>query len=374
MNNTISHISPQELHFDYRNPRVAEFGFDKETGEKKIIKILWSVMGVEEIVLSIKASKFFQNEPLIAIEEEGRVIVIEGNRRLAAVKSILNPSIADELGLNRNLLTVSQEVLTSIETLPIIVVSSREDAWKFIGFKHINGPAKWGSYAKAQYISQIKNEFNIPLSEIASQIGDTHRTVEKLYQGLQVIEQAEREKLFDRTDVPSSRLFFSHLYTGLTYQGYREFISIQDSPYDTLNPVPNNKFEELSELLKWIYGSKKENQNPIIQSQNPDLRRLESVLKNKEAIIALKSGVDLITAYEISQPKRDNFEQSLLEAKRALSKAHSFQPEAFDGTDMALLKHAGTLAKLSEELYDTMYKKYEASLGKKERKWITDDE
>lgn len=374
MNNTITHITPQELHFDYRNPRIAEFGFDKETAENEILKILWSVMGVEEIVLSIKASKFFQNEPLIAIEEEGKIIVIEGNRRLAAVKSILTPSVADNLGINKNLLTVSPEVLDSIETLPIIVVESREDAWKFIGFKHINGPAKWGSYAKAQYISQIKNEFSIPLSEIASQIGDTHRTVEKLYQGLQVIEQAEREKLFDRTDVPSSRLFFSHLYTGLTYQGFRDFIGIQDSPYETSNPVPNNKFEELSELLKWIYGSKKENQNPIIQSQNPDLRRLESVLKNKEAIVALKSGVDLITAYEISQPKRDNFEQSLLEAKRALSKAHSFQPEAFDGTDMTLLKHAGSIAKLSEELYDIMYKKYQASQGKTERKWITDDE
>ena len=369
MNQQIQNISPHALHFDFRNPRIAEFLPTPHTPEKEIIKILWNVMGVEEIVLSIKASGFFTNEPLIAIREDGKNVVLEGNRRLAAVKCILDPSIADFIGINKNTLSIPQTAKDTLEEIPVIFVDDRRDAWKFIGFKHINGPAKWGSYAKAQYISQIKNEFNIPLEEIASQIGDTHKTVQKLYQGLQVIEQAENLGVFDRTDIQANRLYFSHLYTGLTYEGFREYIGISGIPEDRTNPVPEDKKNELGELLTWVYGSKKRDLQAAVQSQNPDIRRLEAVLKNREAIHALRDGVPLYQAYEISQPKEETFEQSLLEAKRALIKAHSYQTEGFDGQDESMMKHAASIAKLADELYDAMEKKY-LSLrdgGKKKR-------
>jgi len=327
------------------------------------------VMGVEEIVLSIKASGFFTNEPLIAIREDGKNVVLEGNRRLAAVKCILNPSIADFIGINKNVLSIPKAEKDTLIEIPVIFVDNRQDAWKFIGFKHINGPAKWGSYAKAQYISQIKNEFNIPLEEIASQIGDTHRTVQKLYQGLQVLDQAEKLAVFDRTDIQANRLYFSHLYTGLTYDSFKEYIGIKGIPEDKTDPVPEDKKEELGELLTWIYGSKRKDIHAAVQSQNPDIRRLEAVLKSREAIHALRDGVPLYQAFEISQPKEETFEQSLLEAKRALQKAHSYQTEGFDGQDESLMKHAASIAKLSDELYDLMETKYLAlrESGKKKR-------
>jgi predicted transcriptional regulator len=366
---SIVKFDPNTLSFDGRDPRLSEFGVTKRTSEKEIIKILWNVMGVEEIVLSIKASGFFTNEPLIAIQENGKNIVLEGNRRLAAVKCILDPTIADFIGINKNALSIPQTAKDTLLEIPVIFVDDRKEAWKFIGFKHINGPAKWGSYAKAQYISQIKNEFDIPLEEIASQIGDTHKTVQKLYQGLQVIEQAENLGVFDRTDIQANRLYFSHLYTGLTYEGFREYIGITGIPEDQANPVPNNKKEELGELLTWIYGSKKKDIQPAVQSQNPDIRRLEAVLKNRDAIHALRDGVPLYQAYEISQPKEETFEQSLLEAKRALNKAHSYQTEGFDGQDESLMKHAASIAKLADELYELMEKKYLSlkETGKKKR-------
>lgn len=374
MNQQIQNISPNSLHFDYRNPRIAEFLPTPNTPEKEIIKILWNVMGVEEIVLSIKASGFFTHEPLIAVQEGGKNIVIEGNRRLAAVKCILDPSIADFIGINKNLLAIPQEAKETLTELPVIFVEDRKDAWKFIGFKHINGPAKWGSYAKAQYISQIRNEFGIPLEEIASQIGDTHKTVQKLYQGLQVIEQAEKLGVFDRMDVQASRLYFSHLYTGLTYEGFKNYIGITGVPEDQPDPVPADKKEELGELLTWIYGSKKKEMLPAVQSQNPDIRRLEAVLKNNEALHALRDGVPLYVAYEVSQPKDETFEQSLLEAKRALQKAHSYQTEGFDGQDESLMRHATAIAKLADELYEVMEKKYRSLKDGVKKKRLFDEE
>ncbi len=363
MKQTIVQTKSVDLSFDFKNPRIAEFNVTDNTPAEEIIKILWNTMGVEEIVLSIKASGFFENEPLIAVIEDGKNVVIEGNRRLAAIRCILNPVVADFIGINKNLLTVTPEVRATLEEIPVIFVNDRKDAWKFIGFKHINGPAKWGSYAKAQYISSIRNEYGISLEEIASQIGDTHKTVQKLYQGLQVIEQAESLKRFDRTDISANRLYFSHLYTGLTYEGFKEYLGLKDVSEEVKNPVPVDKVDNLEELLIWIFGSRKKELPPVIQSQNPDLRRLEAVLKNKEAIYALRDGVSLIEAYEISQPKSETFEQSLLEAKRALQKAQSYQTEGFDGTDESFLRQAGTIANIAEELYQSMLKKWQSLKG-----------
>ncbi|KQS36177.1 ParB N-terminal domain-containing protein [Pedobacter sp. Leaf194] len=363
MNQVITQVNPRDLIFDTQNPRIAEFSLGNELSEREIIKILWNVMGVEEIVLSIKASGFFEHEPLIAVREEGHSIVIEGNRRLAAVKCILNPELADYIGINKNNLFVSEKIKAALESIPVIFVNERKDAWKFIGFKHINGPAKWGSYAKAQYISLIKNEYDITLEEIASQIGDTHKTVQKLYQGLQVIEQAEHIGKFDRTDINAPRLYFSHLYTGLSYEGIKDFIGIKDVSEEVKNPVPAEKEDNLGELLLWMFGSKKREEEPVIQSQNPDLRRLEAVVRNKEATYALRDRVPLIVAYEISQPKDETFEQSLLEAKRALQKAHSYQTEGFDGKDEALLRLSASVASIADDLYDIMEKKWKMTQG-----------
>ncbi len=360
MNQTITEVDPRTLYFDSENPRIAEFSAGHELTEREIVRILWDVMGVEEIVLSIKASGFFEHEPLIATKENGNLIVIEGNRRLAAIKCILDPSFADYIGINKNLLFVPEEVKKTLDTVPVIVVNERKDAWKFIGFKHINGPAKWGSYAKAQYISLIKNEYQISLEQIASQIGDTHKTVQKLYQGLQVIEQAERVGKFDRADINAPRLYFSHLYTGLSYEGIKEFIGIKDVSEEVNNPVPEDKLDNLGELLIWLFGSLSRELEPVIQSQNPDLRRLEAVVKNKEALYALRDGVQLVVAYEISQPKDETFEQSLLEAKRALQKAQSYQTEGFDGKDETMLKLAASVAKIADELYEGMEQKWKS--------------
>lgn len=364
-------IDPELLSFDLRNPRIAEFNLPSNAKDEEIIEILWNVMGVEEIVLSIKASNFFKHEPLIVLKDEGKNIVIEGNRRLAAIKCILHPEYADFInGINKNTLTVSKAVLESLKLIPIIYVENRKEAWKFIGFKHINGPAKWGSYAKAQYISEIRNEYGISLEEIALQIGDTNKTTLKLYQGLQVIEQAESLNIFDRRDITASRLYFSHLYTALGYENFKNYLGLKNVPEDKQQPVPADKYNNLGELLTWFYGSKKRDLLPKIQSQNPDLRYLEAIVGNSEAIHALRNNVSLLEAYELSQPKKETFEQSLLDAKRSLQKAYSYVSEGFDGNDQTLLRQAGSVAKIAEDLYQIMEQKWKSLQGieKKEKR------
>src|SRR5205085_1847288 len=112
----------------------------------------------------------------------------EGNRRLAAVRVLLDTGLAADLGTNLGA-NLSSAVRATLDELPVIK-STREESWRYMGFRHVNGPARWGSYAKAEYVRKVRSEYKIPLGEIARTIGDRHRTVQRLYRALMVLDQA----------------------------------------------------------------------------------------------------------------------------------------------------------------------------------------
>lgn len=343
----------RDLHFDRANPRLAEYGVSENATDEEILAILWDAMDVRELVQSIAASGFFPHEALVVAKEGGKNIVIEGNRRLAAVKVLLNELVAKKNGWD--IPVISDEMRGQLESLPVIV-SNREDSWRYLGFKHVNGPAKWSSYAKARYIAEVHRAYGRPLSEIANQIGDRHRTVQRLFRGLMVIEQAEREKVYDIEDKFRQRLAFSHLYTGLDYEGISSFISLKPEGDEAEDPVPSTKLKELGELCVWLYGSKKDKVPPVVESQNPDLRRLDSVLKDREAVAALRAGTELVKAFEISRPPTVVFEEALLAAKRELTTARAHLTDGYDKSE-ALLRIAGTIANMADDIYTEMDRK-----------------
>lgn len=373
MSTKIERIKIDELELDRRNPRLAEFGIKASTPLAEVFQILWQNMSLEEIVTSLVAHGFFDTEPLIVMRsDDGKYVVLEGNRRLAAVKIVREPELV-ERRLNPEVLArINDDLVRNLETLPVIKVHDRQDAWRFIGFKHINGAAKWNSFAKAQHIVQVHNEFRIPLREIAFQVGDTHKTVQKLYQGMMVIEQAERNRLYSREDVKPARLYFSHLYTALQREGFKDYLSLNDSESETANPVPDDKLPNLKEVLFWLYGSKQENLEPVIKSQNPDLKRLEDVIQNREAISALRSGAPLEVAYELSRPKSQVFEESLFEAKRAIQNAWTNVAEGYQ-RGQEQLKVAGTIADIADDLFGKMHEMHHGPARPKKQR-ITEEE
>ena len=102
------------LTFDYRNPRLAEYGFGPKTPEEEILKALWKLMAVDEVAMSIASSGYWDDEPLFVTKEDGEEVVLEGKRRLAALKILRSAGLSEKLKAT-DLPKVSSEALKKLD-------------------------------------------------------------------------------------------------------------------------------------------------------------------------------------------------------------------------------------------------------------------
>lgn len=90
------------LLLDPENPRLVEYGLPPGASQNDILKLLWERMAVEEIAMSIAYNGFFPHEPLfIEKQPNGDLVVIEGNRRFAAVQLLLDANKRKLVGASR---------------------------------------------------------------------------------------------------------------------------------------------------------------------------------------------------------------------------------------------------------------------------------
>jgi hypothetical protein len=347
----VDYVPTKSLFFDAQNPRLIEAGGPEN--QKEILRTLWREFAVDEIALSIAANGYFPYEPLFATREDGRLVVVEGNRRLAAVQLLVNADLREDVGAT-DLPTISASARKALEELPV-VTCKRGEIWQYVGFKHVNGPQQWQSYSKARYIAWVHNELKVPLDEIAEQIGDQHSTVKRLYRAWMVLEQAERARVFAKEDRAKKHFSFSHLYTGLDYPGHQKFLGLKETSFDTRSPVPKSKLHNLGELCEWIYGSQSKQKNPVITSQNPDLRILDEVLLTRNGVAALRKGLPLLVARDIGKGDEQLFREALIAAKQSLQEVRGKLLSGYAG-EADLLQTAQEIVDLANSIHREMTK------------------
>lgn len=327
--------SVSELKFDLENHRFVDFSSDKE---EDVIAELYEQADIDELLKSILSAGYINFEPLIVLRQGN--IVLEGNRRLAALRLLADEKL-------RRSLEVKLPDIPSQHSLPeqirVFVVDNRDDARAYIGFKHINGPFKWDALAKAKYAADwLKSGGNI--DDISRTLGDNHSTVRRLVNGWFALEQA-KSRGFDPDDITKRSFSFSHLYTALTRAPVREYLGIADQDVSVNpqpNPIPESRGPELDRLMSWLYGQEKKGEPTLIQSQNPNLNQLSQVLANTEAHSLLLAERQLSPAFERVEPVSKRFVEALVLASKNSEDALSLSSH-YDGD--------ATMLRVSENLF-----------------------
>ncbi len=358
---TVIKVSVDLLDLDDHNPRLTDM--EVRGSEEKIIAELYRTEDLNELLHSITANGYTDIEPFIVCENNDRYIVLEGNRRLATVRLLRDPGLSNRVfeatGIRIRVPEIPQRYKDTLEQISVYRVTERKDADSFIGFKHINGAARWSSYAKAKFAARWYKENDLSLSEIANQIGDRHATVKRMVHAIHILEQAEAKSLFDIEDRWNPSFSFSHLYTALSRSDYRKFLGLDPNwaSYEPKpNPVPEENEQFLTELLIWIYGSNQNDINPVVKSQNPDIKRLGEVLNNTASLTVLRAGRPLDEAHESTLPASQKFAESLILLRVKIREA--FQSvRGFDGQDTSLIDVAEEISETALAIQDRMKKK-----------------
>lgn len=100
-------VSVMSLALDPQNPRIPTGS--RKVKERDLVAQLIEYDKVYELAQAIAEQGYYPTEILIGIEEQGRKIIIEGNRRLAALKLLLSPAVAPQ-NLQRKFQRLSSQI------------------------------------------------------------------------------------------------------------------------------------------------------------------------------------------------------------------------------------------------------------------------
>lgn len=311
------YISLEKLSFDVDNPRLPR-RLQGIKDEKIIIDYMIKYGNIIELMKSITETGYFDAEPLLVVPDmlSDMFIVVEGNRRLAALKLIDNP----QLGKVRiqSILEIVNDAMYKPNSIPAILYEKREDVLDYLGYRHITGVKDWGALEKARYLAQlydihIKNTpKNKIYTKLAKMIGSKANYVEKLYLALQLYNKANEEAYFG-ADISEKEISFSLLTTALGYSEIFEYIGLDN---DTSESIENINIENYKNIFAWLFDPAKRK-----ISDSRQISMLANIVKAPEAVKKLENGYSVDEAVLYTSMPEKAFVDMLKQAKKSLKQA-----------------------------------------------------
>ena len=159
------------LKLDNKNPRFANI--QREITQNDLINEMIVNYKVYDLAKSIAEDGFFPDKNLICLVENTNYVVVEGNRRLAALKALLTPEIVIEKFYKRFKRLNSIIETSYILKIDIIIAPSRESANPIVFKEHTDRTSiPWSRIMQAEfYKTQLENE--VSLDELASKYNKT---------------------------------------------------------------------------------------------------------------------------------------------------------------------------------------------------------
>src|SRR6266849_3298299 len=280
-------VEIQHLLFDPDNPRLPEgLGSD----QKKIFRFLVDDIGVDDLLNSMAASGAIAGDPMIGrpAEQQGRYYVIEGNRRLAALKLLNGEKIADN-SPEPPLPAVNAEVAPTLKQTILQLGWDPERLEAYLGYKHVTASREWTPEAKAKFVlKSCKGDFSdATLTKFAQRLGTKLPTLRRWLVAYLTLKQAEAKGKFNPEEAYAKR-YFGTFYTLLGSQQVQDFLALKSGPL-TADPVSEDHLEQLGEFVGWVIGTKKS--PPIVNSRSQE--DLNAVLASPGALQYFRSKKNL---------------------------------------------------------------------------------
>ena len=283
----LSYATVNELYIDPMNPRLGRDNTGRNVTQETVLELMkdWTL---DELAVSfLESGGFWTHEALLVTKEklygEDRLVVIEGNRRLAALK-FLNMAYEDEK-VPRKIAEIAKSAKPPknlFDKIPYILISKREDIEGFLGFRHVTGIKEWKPAEKAEFIARLIDKRKMSYEQVMRKIGSKTKTVQQNYISYRLLLQIE-----DKVDIPREQFEerFSVMYLSLRTQGVQKYlqIDIHADPKSAKKPVPEKRLKQLSNFALWLFGNEEE-ETPRLFSDSRQVDNFGRILESKKAI------------------------------------------------------------------------------------------
>lgn len=138
-----------DLYLDSLNPRLTGevAGFDQD----ELVRHMFDHYKAASVAESIARHGYLPTEPMVAVNEEDDLVVVEGNRRLAALKALSDPTILD--GTDGRKIERLSETREPPSEVPVVTAPSRDAADRLLAARHIGTAVlAWGPEKRARFI------------------------------------------------------------------------------------------------------------------------------------------------------------------------------------------------------------------------------
>jgi hypothetical protein len=185
----------EAIRLDANNPRLPEF-VDTQS-ETSILEYLYRTAVLDELANSFADNGYFEHEPLLVTKDSTGWVVLEGNRRLAALKVLLQSPEAAEAGVQFDI-DLDSVQRDRLEQIPAYIVAGRDEVRKYLGFRHIGGIKTWSPEAKARYVVEEVDRAagdgeDRPFLAVARRVGSNTQSIRNSYVALALLRHARSE-------------------------------------------------------------------------------------------------------------------------------------------------------------------------------------
>ena len=324
-----------ELYLDPFNPRLGRAAIRQNLSQEQVYDRMrdWSL---EELAASFLESGFWPHEAVLCVEEtiidvEG-LVVIEGNRRVAALKRLQKTFDGDEPSRKwKEMIEDRARSKSLFEKVPFIRIQERGEVDSYIGFRHVTGIKEWAPPEKAQFIAKLIDERGNSYHEVMRKIGSKTQVVERNYIAYAILEQMESTEGLEFEEVEKR---FSVLFLALREKSIQRFLGIEGKfgidPKEVKPPVSDDRIKELGEFSRWLFGDSEH--SPVV-TDSRNVGHFARVLDSSEAVNYFRSvkQPSLEKAFVISGGDKEEFYSLISTAaysiEEALSSIHHYKDD-----------------------------------------------
>ena len=310
-------VSINNLFLDPNNPRFFDFEDDigvvsdpripeSEVQSHAMDRI--SNFDLSELKDSISEVGFLPMDKLVVRSiGNGHYVVVEGNRRVAAIKSLLlDHSRGREL---------PDDLLEQLQAIEVLVLetdsqSATRDQLLLAGLRHISGAKSWGPYQRAIALRALKEQMDQDVTAAGKALGIGPTNARRLLQALTALENLRNDDEYGEFAKPS---MFSYFAEVMKSPALRDRFLGWDRDADEFANLENVYL-----FYSWLFPE--EGQESKI-ARGEEIRDLAKIVADPEALEEFKKpGISLAQALSMTEEmKRQDWERPLRRAIDALS-------------------------------------------------------